>query len=81
MHNQGGEQTIDTAKPSEPCRFHPEGSYMKAGVNFNSSEFLSCSMMEVIIPAAWKAMFLDGYAASVGYMPSWPLVSAVAGGM
>jgi hypothetical protein len=38
-------------------------------------------MMEVIMPAAWKAMFLDGYAWSVGYPLSCPLDSCVAGGI
>lgn len=39
---------------------------MKAGVNRSSLCLVRASTIEVIMPAAWYAMFLDGYAISSG---------------
>lgn len=63
VHNEGREQAVHTAD-SVSQNFQMSGfgmgTYMKAGVNLSSSDSCKCSIIEVIIPAAWKAMFLEG---------------------
>lgn len=83
MHDQGRKQAVNTACTAQlhagPRKV--SNAYMKAGVKRSSSCACKFSMIEVIMPAAWKAIFREGYAASSGYSCREALLCEAAGGI